>query len=497
MGLSNVETNFSRIQKLQSFLCSISENDFNEIKEFIVNSNFLNTRESMLELLNSLNTMYTVRPALTDYYFKIIIMIKDKISLYFSSYELLNYIALNNFFRFKLYEVKLIDIQSIVFYLKNTADLNCFFLFAFEIHSLRPDIYSSFLCRSSDFRNDLKQISKEDHFHLRSKGLNQDKLAIFIREDNIEEFQNHVAQTNVSLNSKIKDSSYENRMFPKDKLSIIEYAALFGSLEVFKFLFSHVNFQGFENDDPYAVYISGDIIKYAVAGGNYDIIHLIEQFDPSSVTNNLDSLLLLAIECHRNDIVQYLKDNHDIEFQQESLIKSIRCNNIDILIDIINNSNCSQWIETLLKDEKNILLIEPIQNGFLNILHFFLSNIPQQCVNLSNLFFISIHSGQLDCLSFIYSLIQSNHIHISQDLDNQPVLGATQIAHLQMIKYLNHISTQNPDIDMKACDRMKNNALHLSVSYGNIEIVKYLVSLNIFDINGINNYGVLFIFEYF
>ena len=74
MGLSNVETNFSRIQKLQSFLCSISENDFNEIKEFIVNSNFLNTRESMLELLNSLNTMYTVRPALTDYYFKIIII---------------------------------------------------------------------------------------------------------------------------------------------------------------------------------------------------------------------------------------------------------------------------------------------------------------------------------------------------------------------------------------------------------------------------------------
>ena len=100
-------------------------------------------------------------------------------------------------------------------------------------------------------------------------------------------------------------------------------------------------------------------------------------------------------------------------------------------------------------------------------------------------------------MSDILSLIQSNHIHISQDLDNQPVLGATQIGHLQMIKYLNHISTQNPDIDMKACDRMKNNALHLSVSYGNIEIVKYLVSLNIFDINGINNYGVLFIFEYF
>ena len=95
---------------------------------------------------------------------------------------------------------------------------------------------------------------------------NIDKLSVLIQEDDIESFQRMTSQNNIDIKThEIHLTSFEsNKSLRDEKIHVIEYAAYHGSLKIFKFLLM--------NDSTF----SNKLLKYAVCGGNNEIIHLSE-----------------------------------------------------------------------------------------------------------------------------------------------------------------------------------------------------------------------------
>ena len=159
--------------------------------------------------------------------------------------------------------------------------------------------------QKNDWRLHLKYIQEGNHL----------ELLVAIKNDNIDKLQEISAQSNFDYNQnilfspyeiysfisvlEIEYSTYEKHSFVESKeISLIDYAAFFGSIKCFKFLL--LNGADLSNTG-----------KYAVAGGNLEIIHLCEQNNISFIEADE-----AAIEFHRNDIFYYLYDNN--------LVKSVK-----------------------------------------------------------------------------------------------------------------------------------------------------------------------------
>ena len=94
--------------------------------------------------------------------------------------------------------------------------------------------------------------------------MNQEKVALLIRSDDVISFQKVHSSTNLNLDTKI-NSNYENCEFSERNPSLIEYSALFGAVNVFKYLLLN------------GATLTENLSQFAVTGGNYEIIHILEE----------------------------------------------------------------------------------------------------------------------------------------------------------------------------------------------------------------------------
>ena len=100
----------------------------------------------------------------------------------------------------------------------------------------------------------------------RKTGENDLFICELIRNDSVEEFIAFINKNNISLNTKIEPSIYETNPFliNNKEQSLIEYAAFFGSFEIFQYLMMN------------KVNLNSSLWKYVIHGQNPDLIHLLE-----------------------------------------------------------------------------------------------------------------------------------------------------------------------------------------------------------------------------
>ena len=88
----------------------------------------------------------------------------------------------------------------------------------------------------------LKQIEKEipeKFIENREKGENEDEICKIIQNDSIDEFISFVNKTDYPLTSEVPESIYEtNLLLIEKRASLIEYATFFGSVQIFKYLYT-------------------------------------------------------------------------------------------------------------------------------------------------------------------------------------------------------------------------------------------------------------------
>lgn len=211
---------------------------------------------------------------------------------------------------------------------------------------------------------------KEQFRKMRDADHNENPLAVFIRNDDVWALKQYLSRTNLPLGTCLPQSIFERCDFLNEPTTeLIEYAAFFGSISVFKLLILNTS-----EDDSYlremlnqilagepiedfaeiqsrlsvAITRSLYLLTYAVAGGNYDIIHLCEEkkslqlmidnqsglvsaYSQNETLNHLASQLNFrynaifntAIRFHRNEIYDYLADSYYNNFLNDVLEQNL------------------------------------------------------------------------------------------------------------------------------------------------------------------------------
>ena len=150
-----------------------------------------------------------------------------------------------------------------------------------------------------------KKIQEEgetiiEHFkEIRQEGENNSYISNLIRNDSIKEFIIYLNKNNISLSkTTIKKSIFETNSFLIEKQpTLIEYAAFFGSIQIFNFL--RLN----------NVEMKSSLWLYVIHGKNPELIHQLEENKIQPPKNSYKLCFYEAIKCHHNDISCYIKDN--------------------------------------------------------------------------------------------------------------------------------------------------------------------------------------------
>lgn len=185
----------------------------------------------------------------------------------------------------------------------------------------------------------------------RKRGENPSPICSLIRGDRIERFVTFTNENNIPLNYTLTPSEFETNfmLLQKDRISLVEYAAFNGSIEIFKYLIKYIDIKKPKR-----------LAKFAIHGNCSEIITMLEE--KYGVDYNFE-LLNISIMCHTNDITNYILDNIDIE---NSVSSKIACNYG------INAYNFAFITENAMWDKDNISIFSI--NDYYNCVSYLLSN---------------------------------------------------------------------------------------------------------------------------
>ena len=204
------------------------------------------------------------------------------------------------------------------------------------IHNRNYNFYKYFFIEFKQFlkKDFLNQIASKypnikDFDEKRKKGENHHFICELIRNDSIEDFISFVNKNNLSLSSNIEQSIFETNSFliKKDEVSLIEYSAFYGSIQIFRYLMMN------------NVKIKFRIWLFAIHGKNAEIIHLLEEIDIKPYEMYV-KCYVESCKCHHNDIMKYIQQNY-IEMSDEyNFYESLRndiCFRTFNFCDILDN----------------------------------------------------------------------------------------------------------------------------------------------------------------
>lgn len=398
-----------------------------QVLKLLKDKNIFENKELTFQFLCCLNAISNARPRQLPFYCKIVKTIIPNIRKKFTSDELA-IIFSNKRIVLILLKEKLINIQTIINFFVDSPDTLKYF--CEELQKEDKNWYETHKDYYPDINEFLKTLNIKKHHEYREEGQNHDLFARTIRKDDAIKLQELVAFTNHSFTLPFDSSPYDTINESVRYARIIEYAALFGSINSFKYLWMC----GAGDASP-------NLMKYAIAGGNYDIIHITEQ----KHVNYDEECLVEAIRSHRNDIVHYLIDSMGVEFTLLALFESIKNFNFEIFTEYA--------AETLVD------VNEKVDPGVAAL------HVAAQCGNLE----------------VIKILVQIPAIkpNIRDQYGRTPLHLASRAGFMSIVKHF----VKYTKINIESKDKLGNIPLHLASLFCRLEIVKFLSTLKRIDPN--------------
>lgn len=160
----------------------------------------------------------------------------------------------------------------------------------------------------------------------RKLGENEEYVWQLIQNDFIDEFKRYSKLTNLPLTSTIKPSIFETNSFLIDKTpTLIDISAFFGSIHIFKHLFSS------------GVDLSPSLWIFAIHGQSHEIINLLEENEIMPENDSYSACFEESVKCHHNYIAsylltKYLNNNSDEKFD-DSFRKSLKFYNFSFILN--------------------------------------------------------------------------------------------------------------------------------------------------------------------
>ena len=329
-------------------------------------------------------------------------------------------------------------------------------------------------------------------------------LASFIIHDDVDSIiQFSVDNPNYNICDKVPgiELFYSNFKSDQEPILFPNLCAIYGAVKCFKYFIMN-------DEGSYFYNLPLDVHEYALAGNNFEIIHILEQKNYS-----YDQCLNICVRYHHNDLCDWLLLNYECETISPSYC--IRYKNIPAFLffllnggklsDLENNMDsihmaCSKdnlpFIIYLLDNYPNLLSSKGINNN--SLLHtacaFGYSDIVEYLIEKKR---VNINIVNNNGDTPLYTACQNNNSHTAEylfehgaDLNTINTDGVTPL----------YVSIQNNNINLVdfLCKHGANkqftakdgeNYLHISCSYGHEKIAKYLIEVQHFDINGLDSYN--------
>ena len=272
----------------------------------------------------------------------------------------------------------------------------------------------------------------------------------------------------------------------KNTTSFIELAAFWGSMKCLQFIF--------QNNCT----ITDDVPKYAIAGGNEEVIEMLKNKDIS-----FDSCLNVSVRSHRYKLTEWLwndfKDDPKLEntilFQNYRAFFFFLFNGVEIVKEPCTPSVIEIACEySSLKMFKYILSwnfygpaepggsddLTPLQiaagAGQLSIVKYLIEELNCPVYSLPDVTLYECACGSKSNVDVLKYLYEERHIKVEKsNLDITPLMVASGAGKLEIVKYLVEKCHMDPNDKNPA----GLNCLHLACKDGALSIVKYFLENNL------------------
>ena len=421
-----------------------TEENYHYVQQFLNNQkNRNNTHELKitLYLLSKICNNHYRRPNFFPKIEKILLLLQDKIKEYYSNIEIF-YIFRDN----KRILLFLIKEQIIIFNDEIAKEMITGKYHEFKYHLYFTIEYRQFFQQNTKndiiFSDIIDEISKEiplDFEEKRNIGENDDYICQLIRNDLIDDFISYVNKNNYPLYSTIKPSIYEtNKILLKktfsNKLTLIEYAAFFGSIQIFKYLYLN------------GVELKQSLWFYSIHGDHPEIIQTL--IDKNVVISS-EECYKESIKCHHNATAEYIRSN------------------------FLSTDDKIDFLEVYLK-YYNFVFIQKekiTSNSFIYICKYDYTYIVD----------LFLQNNAID-INLIYPPKNEDHVKFYKT----PLIIAIVKKRINIIKLLlkqEKINVNLPTLVISEEDEEEQTPLIYAIKKGNIEIVHLLLQQNGIDVN--------------
>ena len=469
---------FLKVEFLQKKFFKLTKNkcDINSIIEYIKTEKFMNHDQSIKDFLLSVTLFFNSNMISNDTVKELLIPFFDNLSSFFSRKALFSlFTSADKYFILQLINLHMVNFNQNI---KKGQPLTVLRYFSPEY--------------GYTYQNTTKEIFSDSNefLEMRNLGHTKDPLCKAIREDDFEQFLFIISNSTTDINNlSVQISLFERfAIFESDHISVIKYAAFFGAIKIFKYLLMNLSF------------LEDDLPKYAVAGGNFDIIHLCEEKKLS-----FDQCINFAIEYNRKEIVNYLLENYDLNEKSIKIaINSFNCKALKVILDnIISNNNENLIKKTILntiingnitifryinklglnEKMKEFLFLMVKQNRFeifkIAITSFIKENEDLQFLNDVNTKFqgrLIDYALKHDMNIFEY-LCSFDIIDLNKSSESDhppPIITIVEKNRTDLFIFL----VSNKDIELNSENENGETPLHIASKKGNLEIVKTIMSLS-------------------
>lgn len=298
--LTENKKRYEIITSLQDHLNHITDELYPETIQFIEEHKdiFFNTREDVSLFLYNIDVFTTYNFTKMELLLDICLHFSNDIKSKMDEVEIIDILCALLCGTYYLYKKSFFSIETIIKKSVNTNKENLFYYFYPEIKDYDAEFAEKYDNRCSIHYIDMIMFRHfvttniEQHKRNREFFFNPSNLHKSIRDDNISEFQSILSKNNLNYNYNFDSSFYERALTENPKPSLIQVAATYGAVHIFKFLWMQKDIK-----------IEDNLICYAISGRNYEIIHICEE------KCSKNRALLFSINSHQHELTDYFLEN--------------------------------------------------------------------------------------------------------------------------------------------------------------------------------------------
>ena len=320
------------------------EEKYSEVEQLLEDNKILDNKYSILLTLAMLADVYAYTSGLNKGDFgkmeKILLYFKEYLTEYQDKEEIIDLFRKNKsiLLFFLDNEILQFDDTFIKFLINDPYDEKSFMFFAPEIvhnttksESLEELKMAKEKCceeyiRDMEVPNDvvsffdlcLDTLNKDSYFSNKRKlGVNDDKIAMLIREDNIKSFTPLFESMELTPESEIKKSIFDTNQFliEKESPSLLEYSLFYGAKQITRFLVSG------------RCLIHPGLLEWSYAG-KYYLSEMAEKLLEDNNVNRREpkKYLLNAVRAHNYTLFNFIEGKYDIKLTDICLLPELLMN---------------------------------------------------------------------------------------------------------------------------------------------------------------------------